>query len=301
MPLCAFAEQLQIGHYALVPVLAVAIVVVVIFAITTPLMVHTVVGPIFDRRRRGRNDAVVFEDYCATGTIHRFHAINRRVPSDPRCKLCYVPFGGFGKVLGVRPSRKNPNFCRGCFEAVPEGGHERPVGVFFADLRNFTSWSAERPPEEVANALADFYRIATDALMAHDAIIDKFVGDGVVALFLADMPTLGDRTCDEMMAAALETVEATRARSVLPGVGVGLHFGTAWVGNVGEGEMKDFTALGDVVNVASRLQSCAAPGQIVVSEEAFNRLHAPVEATSESFTVKGKDEPLAARVVALTA
>jgi adenylate cyclase len=63
--------------------------------------------------------------------------------------------------------------------------------VFSADLRNFTSWSANRPPEQVANALADFYRLATNALMAHDAIIDKFVGDGVVALFLADIADAG--------------------------------------------------------------------------------------------------------------
>jgi hypothetical protein len=71
-----------------VPVVAVAVVVVVVIAITTPVMVYTVVSPIRDRRNRGRNDAIVFEDYCATGTIQRFHAINRRVPSNPRCKLC---------------------------------------------------------------------------------------------------------------------------------------------------------------------------------------------------------------------
>jgi class 3 adenylate cyclase len=89
--------------------------------------------------------------------------------------------------------------------------------------------------------------------MAHDAIIDKFVGDGVMALFLSDLPTLGARTCDEMVAAAQEMLAAATTR---PG------------------------ALGDVVNVESRLQGCAGPGQVVISEEAFSRLHDPIDATS---------------------
>ena len=133
--------------------------------------------------------------------------------------------------------------------------------------------------------------------MAHDAVIDKFVGDEVMALFLADMPSLGERTCDEMLRAAEELVASAAARPGSLGVGVGLHFGPAWVGNVGAGEMKDFTALGDVVNVASRLTSCAEPGQIVISNEVFGRLHAPVASVPASFTVKGKPEPLDVHVI----
>jgi adenylate cyclase len=285
----------------IVVIVAVVAVAILLVMLVLQRFFWNVFSPRYDRRHRQKDDAVLFDEYCKKGLIHRFHAINRRLPTDPRCKLCYVPFGGLGKVCGVRPSRKNSNFCRGCFEAVPEGGHDREIGVLFADLRDFTAWSADHTPDEVASALADFYRLATTALMAHDAIIDKFVGDGVIALFLADMPTLGDRTGDEMLAAAVKLVEGADTRAVPLGVGVGLHFGTAWVGNVGEGEMKDFTALGDVVNVASRLQGCASAGQIVISEDALSRMQAPVGGTQTSFEVKGKNEPIATHVLTLTA
>jgi adenylate cyclase len=258
---------------------------------------YTLVGPVLDRRRRLRNDEMVFDYYCGTGMLHRFMWLNRRLPADPRCKLCYVPFGGLGRVFGVRPSRKNTNFCRACFETVPVGGHEREVGVLFADLRGFTAWSGGQSPEQVATAAGDFYQIAADALMAHDAIIDKFVGDEVMALFLADMPTLGEHTCDEMLNAAQQLLASAAARPGPLGVGIGLHFGPAWVGNVGAGEIKDFTALGDVVNVASRLQGCAEPGQIVISSEVFGRLHGSVATAPTSFTVKGKPDPLDAHVI----
>jgi len=80
------------------------------------------------------------------------------------------------------------------------------------------------------------------------------------------MRTLAEHTCDQRLAAAAE-----RPGSL--GVGIGLHFGPAWVGNGGRGELKDFSALGDVVNVAWPLQGCAEPGQIVISNDAFGRLH----------------------------
>jgi adenylate cyclase len=270
---------------------------VVVVALLTPFAGYMVIGPALDRRRLRKSDAMLFDYYCGAGVLHRFMRINRHVPADPRCKLCYAPFGGLGRVLGIRPSRKNPNFCRACFESVPVGGHDREVGVFFADLRGFTGWSEGRAPEVVASTLATFYAVATEALMAHDAILDKYVGDGVMALFLTDMPTMGERTCDVMLASAEQLIAAMRARALPLGVGVGVHFGTAWVGNVGEGEMKDFTALGDVVNVAARLQGHAEPGQVVISDDVFVRLHTSVAATQQSFAVKGREEVVAAHVL----
>ena len=83
-------------------------------------------------------------------------------------------------------------------------------------------------------------------------------------------------------------------------VGIGLDVGQAFVGNVGSGEVKDFTALGDVVNTASRLQSSAAAGQIVISERVFGRLSAGVTATSTSLALKGKREAEPVRVVELS-
>jgi adenylate cyclase len=265
--------------------------------LATPALMMNVVGPWVDRRRLGKNDAMVFDHYCSTGLLHRFMRVYRRLPADPRCKLCYAPFGGIGRMLGIRPSRKNSNFCRSCFETVPLGGSERDVGVLFADLRGFTAWSGENAPAVVAASLEGFYKAAMAALMAHDAVIDKLVGDAVMALFLPEMPSLGDRTCDEMVNAAMELAAAAPAGSNDLGVGIGIHYGKAWVGNVGTEDMKDFTALGDVVNVASRLQGCADPGQLVISDDAYARLTMPIASQPASFQVKGKAAPIHGHVV----
>src|SRR5690349_17993227 len=85
---------------------------------------YNLVGPAMDRRRRVRDDRMLFTFYCMRGWLHRYMRLNRHLPSDPRCKMCHAPFGGLGRVLGIRPSRKNSNFCRSCFESVPLGGYE---------------------------------------------------------------------------------------------------------------------------------------------------------------------------------
>jgi adenylate cyclase len=279
----------------------VLVVVVVILAILVAVVAmvpvgYNVIGPRLDRRHLGKNDRMFFDHYCATGGLTRFHRVNRRVPASPRCKLCYAPFGGVGRVLGIRPSRKNSNFCRSCFESAPMGGYETEVGVLFADARGFTAWATGEAPTEVAAALDRFYKGATASLMAHDAIIDKFVGDEVMAIFISDIPSLGARTCDQMLVAAQEMMMAAKKSFRELPIGVGLHCGTAWIGNVGADDMKDFTALGDVVNVAARLQGCAGPGQIAMSEEVYARLASPPPATEQQFQVKGKDDALRARV-----
>jgi adenylate cyclase len=281
-------------------VIRVAVVVVgalIIVWIAVSNIGFNVVAPRLDRHRRERDgDRMFLDHYCRNGLLFRYRWINRKFPANPRCKFCFVPFGGVGRVTRVKPSAKNPNFCRGCLESAPMGGHETEVGVLFADLRGFTAWSADRPPATVAAALNRFYTSATKSLMAHDAIIDKFAGDEVMALFLSDMSTLGTRTCDEMMSAAEDLITAARiAFDELP-IGIGLNYGSAWVGNVGSSAVKDFTALGDVVNVAARLQACAGPGEIVLSEDAYARLARPPDANSKEFVVKGKEDAIRARI-----
>ncbi len=274
----------------------VTLVVVVLAAAALPVG-YNVIGPRLDARHLRRNDRMFLDHYCATGGLTRYHRMNRHLPASPRCKLCYVPFGGLGRVLGIRPSTKNSNFCRSCFESSPRGGYETDVGVLFADARGFTAWATLEAPTEVAAALNRFYRGATASLMAHDAIIDKFVGDEVMAIFITDIPSLGPQMCDQMLAAANDVMVASRKSFRELPIGIGLHCGTAWVGNVGEEGMKDFTALGDVVNVAARLQGCAGPGQIVMSEDVYARLKALPLTTEHQFAVKGKGDLLQARIL----
>jgi len=247
---------------------------------------------------REQDDKVIFRACRASG-FSRVRRVYRWLPSDPRCRLCRVPFGGVGKLLRITPSRKNPEFCTDCLEAAPVGAHEREVGILFADIRGFTAWSEKRSPAEVANGLTRFYALASRVLTHDDALVE-FIGDQVMALYLPDFPSLGERTSEVMISAAerlLSEIDRQQAEDVLP-VGVGIHIGVASVGNVGKGKTKDFTAVGDVVNTAARLQSSARAGQIVVSDEIYARAagHWP-QAEPVSLSLKGKSEPVRAHVI----
>ena len=155
------------------------------------------------------------------------------------------------------------------------GGVEMEIGVLFADVRGFTSLSETLPPAEVAELLNRFYACAS-RILGRAAVIDKLVGDEVMALYIPQL--IGERWEDDLLRDARELLEAVgfgpRSQPWLR-LGIGLDVGRAFVGNVGSGEVKDFTALGDVVNTASRLQSSAGAGQIVLSERLFGRLSAP--------------------------
>jgi adenylate cyclase len=222
--------------------------------------------------------------------------IFRLLPSEPRCKLCRNPFGGVGgklfAAIGRKPSRKNPNLCQYCFDHLPPGGIEIDIGVLFADVRNSTAMGERSTATEFAAQLNRFYALATRVLVHHDAVIDKLIGDEVMGLFLA-----GLAGPDYRSKAARAAIELAAATSDLP-VGVAANAGVAFVGNVGSGTVLDFTALGDAVNVAARLQSFASPGQVVLSSELYD-LIAPAHpgARTEVLPVKGRAEPVRVAVL----
>jgi adenylate cyclase len=247
---------------------------------------------------RERDDQLAFRG-CRAGVFSGPRRMYRWMPSDPRCRLCLVPFGGVGKLLGITPSRKNPDFCTDCIEAAPVGTYEREVGVLFADIRGFTEWSEKRSLGEVTAGLTRFYALASRVLTRDDALVE-FIGDQVMALYLPDFPTLGQHTSEVMISAAerlLGEIDRQQAEDMLP-VGVGIHIGVASVGNVGQGKTKNFTAVGDVVNTAARLQSSALAGQIVVSDEIYARAagNCP-QAEPVSLSLKGKSGPFRAHVI----
>ncbi len=171
--------------------------------------------------------------------------------------------------------------------------------MLFADIRGFTSFAEQSSSAEASEGLSRFYALANQVLTHDDALVE-FVGDQVMALYLSDFPSLGERTAEVMMTAAERLQAATTAagsEQSLP-VGIGIHMGTASVGNMSKGDTKDFTAVGDVVNTAARLQTCALAGQIVVSDEVYAKREAD-RACAEpvSFTLKGKTEPVAAVII----
>jgi adenylate cyclase len=144
------------------------------------------------------------------------------------------------------------------------------TGVLFADLRGFTARFDQGDPAEAAALLRRFYRCAEDVLFPL-AVIDKLIGDEVMALYLPEMRHVidGDEVANVMIEHArglLRAVGYGSSEGPFVELGVGLDFGEAFVGNIGQRALFDFTAIGDVVNTASRLQSEAAGGEIVLSD-----------------------------------
>lgn len=252
------------------------------------------------RKRDGDDALFVFCEQKWTSRLRRF---NRAMPSEPRCKLCRSPFGGLGRILpgpNYSPSRKNPNFCTSCFEQAPIGSRELEVGVLFADVRGFTKLSESQSSAESTDLMNRFYRMASDVLVRHDAVIDKLIGDQVMALFI---PSWTPEAIEHMVSAAEELLLGVgfgSGRNPWLALGVGLDYGIASIGNVGTDEVKDFTAIGDVVNTAARLCGKAQAGQIVLSERVTNAVQRDWAASViADLQLKGKSDAVRACVVTL--
>jgi len=209
-----------------------------------------------------------------TGDYPRLHSMRRMwgaLPTGPRCKLCNAPFRGPGgrlmRLIGYGPSKLNRRLCKWCLRAVDKhpGGAEVEISVLFADVRGSTGLAERMPPEEFSRLLARFYGAAAEAIDERDGIVDKFVGDAAVALFIPGFAGQGHASA--AIAAARDLIERTGNNGSSPWVpiGVGVHTGTSFVGSVGEGDARDFTALGDTVNAAARLSALAGAGEILIS------------------------------------
>jgi adenylate cyclase len=223
----------------------------------------------------------------------------RHLPSAPRCKLCNNPFGGVGGRLaglaGFKRSRKNPNLCSRCCDGMPRGGAEVDVAVLFADVRGSTSIGHGAAPSEFAALLNRFYGVATATLIGHDGLIDKLIGDEVMALFLPGIsgPSYRARAVAAGRA-LLRAVGYGSAEGPWLSIGAAVNAGTAFVGNVGEAVV-DFTALGDTVNVAARLQAQAGAGELLVAAGVVEQLSG--EAERRLVAIRGLEEPLEAAVL----
>jgi len=212
-----------------------------------------------------------------TGDVPRLRTRRRvwgALPSPPRCKLCNAPFRGPGGVLmravGYGPSPLNRRLCKWCTRTVLRhpGGAEVDVSVLFADVRGSTAMAERMSPEEFSHLVAHFYGAAADVIDRWVGLVDKFVGDEALALFIPGFAG-ADHAAKAFAAARglLEEIGKSGSEPRIP-VGVGVHTGRSFVGSVGEGDARDFTAVGDTVNSASRLCDLAGAGEILISADA---------------------------------
>ena len=215
------------------------------------------------------------------------------VPASLRCKFCNAPFRGsytwiFGR-LGYTPSRKNPRICERCIERAPEGGDLVPLSVLFADVRGYTTLAEKLTSIETTALLHRFYRVASDALLAHDAILGQIAGDEVMAIFVPGLA--GSGYPRQAVDAGLGLLRRLGWGTPDPwlDVGVGICTGEEYVGNIGGGGFKDFTAIGDVTNTAARLQASARGGELMMCAATFATLaSAYPNAQRQSLQLKGK-------------
>ncbi len=167
--------------------------------------------------------------------------------------------------------------------------------MLFADVRGSTALGERLEPSAYASLLNRFYRAATEVLIRYDAIVDKLIGDEVMALFIRGIcgPEY-HRRAFEAASALFEAVGYGRhgEKPWIP-IGGAVASGLAYVGNVGGEEIVDFTALGDTVNTASRLASVAEAGEILVTESVREKLAMyPVEFDTRTLNLRGKETPL---------
>lgn len=180
-------------------------------------------------------------------------------------------------------------------ELIAPGGRRQDASILFADVRGFTAWSESRSPEVVVEVINLFLEEAVEAVFQHGGAVDKFTGDGLMAHFGAIIPQTDHPR--RAVACALQIVQSASAITHLClasplCVGCGVNSGDLVIGNIGSERRLDYTAIGDVVNVASRLTQEAGAGKVLVSEATYSRLGTVQAQDLGPKYVKNRQEPV---------
>ena len=184
-------------------------------------------------------------------------------------------------------------------ESFKLGGVNQTITILFADIRGFTSISEHAQPEKIVGLLNRYFSAMTDIIFAHGGTLDKYLGDGMMALFGAPTTTPEDASNALNAAVAMQRrilgINLELSQEGLPeiGVGIGLHTGEATVGYIGSERRSEYTAIGDTVNTASRLESNARGGEILVSDATAKAARSRYKLKPrEPITVKNRAQPV---------
>jgi adenylate cyclase len=182
-------------------------------------------------------------------------------------------------------------------EGLKLGGAKREVSILFVDIRGFTPLAEEIEPEEVVVILNEYLNLTAKSILTHGGMLDKFIGDATMAIFnapidLKDHELMAVRAAWDIKKGAVtlnEKLVEMCGRSI--GFGVGINTGDAIIGNIGAEIRMDYTAIGDTVNIAARLESNTKAGQIFISEATYKRIQDKVDVNLiGNIKVKGKQE-----------
>jgi adenylate cyclase len=182
-------------------------------------------------------------------------------------------------------------------DSLQLGGRLAEISTLFADIRGFTTFSESTDPETLVNVLNRFLAAATEAILQEEGTIDKFLGDAIMAWYNAPIPQ-SDHTLRAVRSAIAMRDAVKALHDELPpefrlSFGVGIHFGEALMGLVGTQRRLEYTAVGDSVNTAKRLQENATEGQILISLAAAELVRDQVELEEvPAIKVEGKEHPI---------
>ncbi|HLO13973.1 MAG TPA: adenylate/guanylate cyclase domain-containing protein [Anaerolineales bacterium] len=201
----------------------------------------------------------------------------RLIPNGPRCKFCNAPYHGIGGALfhmiGKGPSSLTPQLCRQCYGLTSQylGGTEIELTMLFADVRGSTPLAESMSPLAYSKLISRFFGVASEVFIRSEALLNRLVGDQVIGLYVPGFAGADHRY--KAIRAAQDLLYQTGHMNLdgpwLP-IGVGIHTGVAFLGSVGSNEnATDIAVLGDPPNIAARLSSSAAAGEILISEDAF--------------------------------
>jgi adenylate cyclase len=182
---------------------------------------------------------------------------------------------------------------------IEKGGRLNEITMLFSDIRGFTTMSDGRPAQEVVNTLNEYFEVMVDILFKYSGTLDKFVGDEIIGLFGAPIP-IEDApfkavSCAIAMLQALEEFNRTRESENLAAIriGIGINTGNVITGSIGSTRALQYTAIGDAMNVASRLVNVAGSGEIIISEDTYRLVAGRIDAVAlPPVKVKGKEKEL---------
>ena len=209
------------------------------------------------------------------------------------------------RAFGIRPSRMNPNTCTICELMFTKVMRARKITIdatiMFADLRGYTSLSQSQSADAVSGLLDAFYDECASAIWQHDGLLNKTIGDAVMAIFNFPLRRESHARNAVLTARDIQTAWRERRESLAKahglnadelGIGIGIHTGDLSFGEFGHSH-RDLTAIGTVVNTASRAQSVAEAGQILVTKAVFDRSQPDLkDSPSKPFQLKGFDAPV---------
>ena len=231
---------------------------------------------------------------------------NLSLQSELHCHECGIPMTGFwGNILRFMnntPSSFSPKLCSACEKSARqyEVGAEVELSIIFADVRDSTPLAEALGPSGFKEIIGKFYKETSSVLIERNAMVNRLMGDQVIALFVARF--VGKNHAEVALEAAKDLLRVTGHGSGnepwIP-VGAGVHTGTAYVGAVGAADgVTEIAVLGSAANLCARLSSKAAAGEILISEESVKSGNLDVEGLeSRSLDLKGVSEAVSVRVM----